>query len=77
MSPYLTSGSNRDYYLICTKNNLKAMVAQIRKEPEFIALDKPDSTEVFLSRMIHYGVDYRGAVAFLDPRCAVMVDTSD
>lgn len=77
VSPHLTSGTNRDYYLIDTKSDLKPMVAQIRKKPEFIALDKPDSTEVFMKKTIYYGVDYRGAVAFLEPRCAVMIDTSD
>lgn len=79
VNPYLTSGATagHDYYLICTKSDLKPMVAQIRKKPEFVALDKPDSTDVFMKRTIYYGVDYRGAVAFLEPRCAVMIDTSD
>lgn len=79
VSPHLTGGATagHDYYLICTKSDLKPMVAQLRKKPQFTALDKPDSQEVFMKRLIHYGVDYRGAVAFLDPRCAVQVDTSD
>lgn len=77
VNPHLISGSNRDYYLICTKNELKSMVCQIRKKPQITALDKPDSTDVFMKRHIYYGVDYRGAVAFLEPRCAVMIDTSD
>lgn len=79
VSPHLTSGATagHDYYLICTKSELKAMVSQIRKKPVITALDKPEDTNVFMKRHIYYGVDYRGAVAFLEPRCAVMIDTSD
>lgn len=79
VSPYLTSGATagHDYYLVCTKNALKPMLFQLRKKPEFVALDKPDSKEVFMRRLVHYGVDGRYAVALLEPRCAVMVDCSD
>jgi phage major head subunit gpT-like protein len=79
VSPHLTSGATagHDYYLVCTKNELKPMLFQLRKSPEFVALDQPTSKDVFMKRLIHYGVDGRYAVALLEPRCAVMVDASD
>ena len=79
VNPLLISGqtAGHDYYLVCTKNELKPMLFQLRKAAEFVALDKPDSKDVFMKRLIHYGVDGRYAVALLEPRCAVMVDCSD
>lgn len=79
VSPLLTSGATtgHDYYLVCTKNELKPMLFQLRKAPEFVALDQPTSKDVFMKRLIHYGVDGRYAVALLEPRCAVQVDCSD
>jgi phage major head subunit gpT-like protein len=79
VNPHLTSGATagHDYYLLSTKNELKAMLFQLRKAPEFVALDQPTSKDVFMKRLIHYGVDGRYAVALLEPRCAVMVDCSD
>jgi phage major head subunit gpT-like protein len=79
VSPYLTSGATagHDYYLLSTQNELKPMLFQTRKKPELVALDKPDNEDVFMKRLIHYGVDGRYAAALLEPRCAVMVDCSD
>jgi len=79
VNPRLTSGATpgHDYYLTCTKNELKPMLFQLRKAPEFVALDQPTSKDVFMKRLIHYGVDGRYAVALLEPRCAVMVDCRD
>lgn len=79
VNPLLTSGATpgHDYYVACTKDELKPMLFQRRKAPEFVALDQPTSKDVFMKRLIHYGVDGRYAVALLEPRCAVMVDCSD
>jgi phage major head subunit gpT-like protein len=79
VSSYLTSGATagHDYYLVATSNELKPMLFQMRKNPEFVALDKPDSEKVFMQRLIHYGVDGRYAAALLEPRCAIMIDCSD
>jgi phage major head subunit gpT-like protein len=79
VSPYLTSGATagHDYYLLATQNELKPMLFQTRKKPELVALDRPDNEDVFMKRLIHYGVDGRYAAALLEPRCAVMVDCSD
>jgi len=79
VSPYLTSGATagHDYYLVATQNELKPMLFQMRKKPEFVGLDRPDSEKVFMENLVHYGVDGRYAAALLEPRAAVMVDCSD
>lgn len=79
VSPYFISGATagHDYYLVATQNELKPLLFQMRSKPEFVALDKPDSHDVFMQRLVHYGVDGRYAAALLEPRCAVMVDCSD
>ncbi|MFA5309220.1 MAG: Mu-like prophage major head subunit gpT family protein [Dehalococcoidales bacterium] len=79
VSPYFTSGATagHDYYLVATQNELKPMLFQMRKKPEFVALDKPDNHDVFMKRLVHYGIDGRYAAALLEPRAAVMVDCSD
>jgi phage major head subunit gpT-like protein len=79
VSPWLTSGATagHDYYLVCTTNELKPMIFQSRKRPEFVAMDKPDSEKVFMQRLMHYGIDGRYGCALLEPRCAIQVDCSD
>ena len=63
-----------DWYLLCTeKMGLKPLILQVRKRPEFVALDKPDSPDAFMKRLLYYGVDWRGAVGYGDPRCAVKI----
>jgi phage major head subunit gpT-like protein len=67
----------QDWYLLSTqKMGLLPLILQVRKPPEFVSVDRPDSHDVFMSRMLYYGIDYRGAVGYGDPRCAVkIVDT--
>ncbi len=79
VSPYFTSGATagHDYYLVATQNELKPMLFQMRKKPEFVGVDRPDAKDVFMKRLVYYGVDGRYAAALLEPRCAVMVDCSD
>lgn len=63
-----------DWYLLSTERmGLKPEILQVRKAPEFVSVDKPDAPTVFMSRMLYYGIDWRGAVGFGDPRCAVKV----
>jgi phage major head subunit gpT-like protein len=79
-SGYLTSGATagHDYYVVCTSaGELKPLLLQMRKTPEFVAVDKPDSHDVFMRRKLLYGVDGRYGVALLEPRTAVLVDCSD
>lgn len=77
---YLTGGATpgHDYIVACTgAGELKPALIQMRKVPEFVALDKPDSRDVFMRRLIHYGVDGRYGCALLEPRTAVLVDCDD
>lgn len=79
-SGYMTSGATagHDYVVVCTTaGELKPLLLQMRKAPEFVAVDKPDSHEVFMRRKLLYGVDGRYGVALLEPRTAVLVDCSD
>lgn len=63
-----------DWYLLSTeKMGLKPLILQVRKAPEFVAVDKPDAPNVFLKRLLYYGIDWRGAVGFGDPRTAVKI----
>lgn len=63
-----------DWYLMSTERmGLKPLILQVRKQPEFVAVDKPDSPNVFLNRMLYYGIDWRGTVGFGDPRCAIKI----
>ncbi len=79
-SGYMTSGATagHDYVVCCTSaGELKPLLLQMRKAPEMVAVDKPDSHEVFMRRKLLYGVDGRYGVALLEPRTAVLVDCSD
>jgi phage major head subunit gpT-like protein len=67
-----------DWYLLSTqKMGLKPLILQVRKPPEFVSVDRPDSHDVFMSRMLYYGIDWRGNVGYGDPRTAIkIVDNS-
>jgi len=63
-----------DWYLLSTqKMGLKPLILQVRKKPEFVSVDQPDSHDVFMKRLLYYGIDWRGTVGFGDPRCAVKI----
>jgi phage major head subunit gpT-like protein len=67
-------GDADDWYLLSTERmGLKPLILQVRKAPEFVSVDKPDAPNVFLNRLLYYGIDWRGAVGFGDPRTAVKV----
>ena len=66
-----------DWYLLSTQRmGLKPLIFQVRKQPEFVAVDRPDALNVFLNRLLYYGIDWRGAVGFGDPRTAVKIKDS-
>lgn len=70
-TPWLTDAT--DWFFVCTTSSLKPVIFQSRKEPEFVAVNRPDSHETFMRRRFLYGVDARWGIGFLDPRAAVMV----
>lgn len=49
---------------------IKPFIWQNRKDPEFVAMDKPDSSALFMSKKIYYGVDLRCNFGYGDWRLA-------
>jgi len=66
-------GDTDDWYVLCTTEEVKPIIFQNRKAPEFDALDDPKSEHVFKQRTFLYGVDARFAVGYGDPRTAIKV----
>lgn len=62
-----------DWYVLCTTAEVKPMILQLRKNPEFVALDSPTSDHVFKNNTFLYGVDDRFVVGYGDPRTAIRV----
>lgn len=62
-----------DWYILCTSAEIKPLILQVRKEPEFVALDDPKSEHVFKNKTFLYGVDDRFVVGYGDPRTAIKV----
>ena len=60
VAPELTDAT--DWYAFNTKSAMKALIYQVRKAPEFVALDAADSYANFMRRELLYGVDARCAV---------------
>lgn len=57
-------GSGEPWFLLDLSRPIKPIVLQIRKRPEFVAQDKPDSENVFMRKKFRYGVDDRKNVGF-------------
>ncbi len=65
-----------DWYLACTKAEVKPLIFQLRKDVQFVSMDKPDDANVFMKNIFYYGVDDRFAVGYGDPRtCIKFIDT--
>lgn len=62
-----------DWYILCTKAEVKPLIFQLRKAPEFVALDDPRSDHVFKNKTFLYGVDDRFVVGYGDPRTAIKI----
>lgn len=73
----LSGNSGKNYILACTTNELKPVIVQYRKKPEFTALDSPKTEAGFMRKTYYYGADYRGNCALGEPRCMVLVKPSD
>jgi len=52
------------WFLADLKRPIKPFILQMRKEAEFVALDKPNEENVFMRKEYIYGVDYRGAAGY-------------
>ena len=60
-----------DWYLLCTKAEVKPLIFQLRKDVEFVSLTSPDNDTVFKTKKFLYGVDDRFATGYGDPRTAI------
>jgi len=72
-SAWLDAVDANDWYVLVSNRVLKPLIYQLRQKPEFVALDKPDSTEAFVRRHLLYGIDMRCNAGFGDPRYAVKI----
>ncbi len=57
-------GSGTGWYLMDLSRPIKPIILQMRKAPEFVAMDKPDDQNVFMRKKFIYGVDDRKNVGF-------------
>jgi len=57
-------GSGTGWYLMDLSRPIKPIILQIRKVPEFVAMDKPDDENAFMRKKYRYGVDDRKNVGF-------------
>jgi len=65
------------WYVLCTKSiEVKPLIFQLRKNVEFVSMDKPDDANVFMQNEFYYGVDDRFATGFGDPRTAIQMVNS-
>ncbi len=62
VEPRLTD--DNDWYLCASGYQLKPFILQSRKSPQFVALDKPDSEQVFMRKKLLYGVDMRANAGY-------------
>ena len=62
VSPHLADTNN--WFILCTKRPLKPVILQMRKRPDFLALDRPDDYNAFMKKQFMYGVDARYNVGF-------------
>jgi phage major head subunit gpT-like protein len=57
-------GSGTPWYLMDLSKGIKPIILQIRKRPEFVAMDRPDDENVFMRKKFRYGVDDRKNVGY-------------
>ena len=70
-SPWIKTNA-KDWFLLCTSEELKPILFQKRQDPQFNSIDTPANDSVFMSKKYLYGVDARFVVGFGDPRTAIM-----
>jgi phage major head subunit gpT-like protein len=72
VSPWV-DGDADDWYMLCTTGEVKPVIFQLRKAPEFAEMSNPKDFVVFMQKLFLYGVDARYEVGFGDPRTAIKV----
>jgi len=75
-SPWI-DGTATTWYVLCTKAvEVRPIIFQLRKNVEFVSMDKPDTNNVFMQNEFYYGVDDRFAAGYGDPRTAIQIVNS-
>ncbi len=72
-SPWIDDDVENWYILTTQTVEVKPLILQMRKDPEFVAMDDPKSSHVFKNRSFLYGVDDRFVVGYGDPRTAIKI----
>lgn len=57
-------GAGTAWYLLDLSRPIKPLILQIRKRPQFVAMDRPDDENVFMRKKFRYGVDDRKNVGY-------------
>lgn len=57
-------GSGTGWYLADLSRPIKPIILQMRKTPQFVAMDKPDDENAFMRKKYRYGVDDRKNVGY-------------
>ncbi len=57
-------GAGDPWFLMDLSRPLKPIILQVRKRPEFVAMDRPDDENVFMRKKFRYGVDDRKNVGY-------------
>jgi len=60
----MQAGDGPAWFLLDTTKPVKPLIMQFRRQPEFVALDSPNDTNVFMRKEFLYGVDYRGNAGY-------------
>lgn len=60
----IQDGTGAAWFLLDTTKPVKPLIMQFRRQPEFVALDAPKDSNVFLRKEFLYGVDYRGNAGY-------------
>jgi len=58
------SGASAAWYLMDLSKPIKPIILQVRKQPQFVAMDRPDDENVFMRKKYRYGVDDRKNVGY-------------
>ena len=57
-------GSGTPWYLLDLSRPIKPIILQIRKRPQFVAMDRPEDENAFMRKKFRYGVDDRKNVGY-------------
>jgi len=57
-------GASYAWYLMDLSKPIKPIILQVRKQPQFVSMDKPDDENAFMRKKYRYGVDDRKNVGY-------------